>query len=288
MLDSKRTTIKVGYLISYDYEYMKTSLPKVYNFVEEIFLAVDSEGKTWSGENISIDNKFWEWIKDIDRENKITIYEDRFYIPGLTPMECDTRERNMLGKKMGISDWYVQIDSDEYFVDFESFSNKLRHFKPAEPTTVCCRVLTLFKQVSSGYLLMDSAAETLSFATNNPVYDLARNNSSGNKTIYWNDIVLHQSWARSKSEIMLKLSNWSHKNDFNTESFYKLWDAIDEYNYHCLSNFHPLYPITWPKLKMMDGSVQDILNSKQIREFKVIASITKKNFFSRLWKRVKG
>lgn len=281
--------IKVGYLISYDYEFVKTSLPRVYNSVTEIVFAVDINRKTWAGEDFFISDDFWKWVKETDVENKITIYEDDFSIPGLTTMECDTRERNMLGKRMGACDWYVQIDSDEYFLDFEAFAAKLREFKPVEPTTVYCSVATLFKEAPSGYLLIDESLETLSFATNNPTYDFARNNESGNKQVIWNDLVLHQSWARTPSEIYQKLNNWSHKDDFNTESFYKLWNAIDENNYYCLNNFHPLAPSTWPKLKFIAGNISQILNSTEINTIRGIAPIPKKkNPLSRLWKKIKS
>jgi len=283
--------IKVGYLISYDYEFVKISLPRVYDFVSEIILAVDADGKTWSGQDLQIGSDFWSWIEEFDKDHKITIYKDQFFIPGLSPMECDTRERNLLGQKMGVCDWYIQIDSDEYFVDFEVFVKRLSSLEAKEPTSVYCSVATLFKQLPMGFLLIDKSFETLSFATNNPVYDLARNNTSGNKHVHWDNLVLHQSWARTDQEILLKLANWSHKNDFNTASFYKLWNAVDEYNYYCLSNFHPLSPVTWPKLVMMKGNITDILNSEDLRVFKSRADgpeVKRKNLLSRVWKAIKS
>lgn len=283
-------TIKVGYLISYDYEFVKNSLPRVYDFVEEIFFAVDVDGKTWSGESFEIDSDFWNWVKEFDKDNKITIYKDQFYIPGLTPMECDTRERNLLGQRMGNANWYIQIDSDEYFVDFEAFVRKLKAYKPSKPTTIYCSVATLFKELGTGFLLIDESFETLSFATNNPVYNLARNNTSGNEQVHWDDLMLHQSWARTAEEIQQKLSNWSHRDDFNINSFYNLWNAIDEDNYDCLRNFHPLYPVTWPKLVLFRGTINEILNSDQLKNFKTSKTviIKKKPFLSRLWKKLKS
>jgi hypothetical protein len=282
--------IKVGYLISYDYEFVKTSLPRVYDSVAEIYFAVDKDRKTWSGQDFEIKEPFWDWVREFDTLNKITIYEDSFYVPGLSPMECDTRERNLLSKRMGEADWYVQIDSDEYFLDFKAFAERLLNFNPADPTSVYCHVATLFKKVESGYFLIRDSIETLSFATNNPVYDLARNNESGNKHVVWDDLVLHQSWAREPEEIRLKLSNWSHKNDFNTKSFYKLWDAIDEHNYYGVSNFHPLYPPTWPGLIFFSGSIQKILESASAAELRGGGHkpVKKKPLLSRLWKEIRA
>lgn len=283
-------TIKVGYLISYDYEFIKTSLLRVYDFAEEIFFAVDADRKTWSGQSFTIEDDFWDWVKQVDTANKITIYEDHFYVPELTPMECDTRERNMLGKRMGKSDWYIQVDADEYFVDFGAFVNKLQAYNPEKPVTVYCKVATLFKQLSSGYLIINNTVETLSFATNNPVYDLARNNESGNMQVHWDDLVLHQSWARSSSEIQMKLTNWSHKNDFNTESFYNLWNAVDEFNYRCLRDFHPLHAVSWPGLMVARGTIGEILDLAKISgiEDDTVREKKKKSLLSRLWKEIKS
>lgn len=283
--------LKIGYLISYDYEFVKISLPRVYDFVSEIILAVDLYGKTWSGQDIEISSDFWSWIEEFDKLNKIVIYKDQFFIEGLSPMECDTRERNLLGQRMGVCDWYIQIDVDEYFVDFEEFAHRLSSLKVNEPTSVYCSIATLFKQLPSGYLVIDTSSDGLCFATNNPVYNLARNNTSGNKHLHWDDLVLHQSWARSDEEILLKLNNWSHKDDFNTMSFYKLWSAMDEHNYYCLSNFHPLNPATWPKLVMMNGTITDILNSGELEVLTCQpkrAEIKKKNALSRIWKKIKS
>jgi len=281
--------VKVGFLVSYDFEYLKISLPRVYAHATEIYLAVDAERKTWSGGDYTIPNEFWSWIEEIDTEQKIKVYQDKFFVEGLTPMECDTRERNMLGKAMGRSDWYIQIDSDEFFHDFELFVSKLRHFMTSELITVNCRVITLFKELSSGFLAIDGSFETLSFATNNPVYDIARCNTTGNKQLNWDDLVYHQSWARDPAAIKFKLTNWSHKDDFNTESFFNLWFAIDEFNYLYLRDFHPLHPITWPRLKWIPRNLIDILNSEESKQLRGEALIQKKkkNLFSRLWREIK-
>ncbi|MEJ2882486.1 hypothetical protein [Pedobacter sp. GR22-6] len=278
-------TIKVGFLISYDYEFIKISLPRVYSEVEEIYFAVDVNGLTWSGEPIVIADEFWDWVNEFDIEKKIRIYRDHFYVDGLTPMECDTRERNLLGKQMGEADWYVQIDSDEYFDDFPAFAQKLREFKPSGPVTIGCKIITLFKHVAKGYLFVAGSREVLDFATNNPIYDIARNNTSGNEQIEWEDLVLHQSWARTPEEIYLKLHNWSHKDDFNVESFFKLWNAIDEHNFHVVQNFHPLAPGIWPSLKYVEGGLDGLLNF-EVEEPEV--SVKRKPLLSRLWKEIKG
>ena len=88
--------IQVGYLISYDYELIKNSLPNVYKESDTIFLAIDVNRKTWKGDIIEINPDFFDWIKSFDTDNKIVIYEDDFYVQSLTAMQCEVRERKML------------------------------------------------------------------------------------------------------------------------------------------------------------------------------------------------
>ena len=115
--------IQVGFLVSYDYELLKNSLPRVYEESDTIILAIDKERKTWNGDSFSINDSFFAWIKEIDILNKVSIYEDDFYVADLSTMECEVRERKMLSEKMGIGNWLIQLDADEYFIDFEGFVN---------------------------------------------------------------------------------------------------------------------------------------------------------------------
>ena len=92
--------IQVGFLVSYDYELLKFAIPPIYEDSDEIFLAIDKNRKTWNGSDIYIEDHFFEWIKTFDVHNKIRIYEDDFYVPSISGMQNDTRERFMLSNKM--------------------------------------------------------------------------------------------------------------------------------------------------------------------------------------------
>jgi len=88
--------IKAGFLISYDYEYLKIALPLIYSCddISEIYLAIDQNFKTWNGEDFTLPDSFFQWIKDFDTKKKITIYRDNFYVSELSTIDCDTRETN--------------------------------------------------------------------------------------------------------------------------------------------------------------------------------------------------
>jgi len=94
--------IHVGFLLSYDYEKLKLSIPPIYKNADRIFIALDKNFLTWSGNKFKVDESFFKWLKDIDEDHKIEIYRDDFYIPTLNPIQNDTRERHLLSIKMGI------------------------------------------------------------------------------------------------------------------------------------------------------------------------------------------
>lgn len=44
----------------------------------------------------------------------------------MSTIDLDTRQRNMMAKVMGEGGWHLQIDSDEYPIDFEKLTTFLR------------------------------------------------------------------------------------------------------------------------------------------------------------------
>ncbi|WP_396188030.1 hypothetical protein [Flavobacterium sp.] len=242
--------IHVGFLLSYDYELLKYSLPPVYKFADKIFLAKDINNKTWSGNNFTIDPSFFVWLNEFDIDNKIEIYEDDFSLPNLNAIENDTRERTMLSKKMGIGNWLIQIDSDEYFLDFEDFVKKLRKYDKylENPEKNKIQIfgwwLIIYKYTETGILYVNKPLKA-AFATNYPNYTCARRTDE--RVIYFNNLVLHESVARTEKELEFKLKNWGHNKDVNP-NFLDKWKSVSEFNYKEMNNFYYIEPERWKKL----------------------------------------
>ena len=255
--------IKVGFLVSYDYAYLYRSLPMVYDNADAITLAIDADNLTWSGNPIVIDDSFYKWISKTDVNNKITIYKDKFYVPENTPTENDTRERQLLGKAMGEGGWHIQIDSDEYFVDFKGFANYLKsishYLKNPEkkPVEVYVQWITLFRKVEGGFLYINGGLDPIEVATNLPDYKYMRANLHSKKIIT-KFILLHQSWARDEEEIYTKIKNWSHNNDIDSAESFNFWKSINLDNYKTIRNFHGQDPRKWESLGFV--AKDDILN----------------------------
>ena len=180
--------INVGFLVSYDWYLLKNSLLRVYQDADIIFLALDKKRITWSGNPFAFDEQsFKKMIAEMDVNQKIHLYEDDFYLPELTPIQCDNRERTLLAKQMGEGGWHIQIDSDEYLLDFNGFTKYLLKLNPdpqpkQKPINVCCNFINLIKKTERGFI-MDNFLENQSnapIATNVPIYEAARRNGHSN------------------------------------------------------------------------------------------------------------
>jgi len=244
--------IKVGYLVSYDYEYMKYSLPTVYNHADSIAIAIDKDRLTWKGAKYEIADSFFEWLKDYDKDNKIKIYEDSFYDPELTVIENDTRERNMLARFMGDGGWHIQVDTDEYFLDFDKFVNYLKNLNAKVSTSVLAEWITIFRYDENYMFILDNN-ERFPVATNYALYESTRYTKKTKKKIYTKFKAIHQSWGRTEEELRQKLENWGHSNDFDTESYFQFWKTIDKYTYKYICDFHPITPHFWHKLECVEA-----------------------------------
>lgn len=248
--------IKVGYLLSYDYQYIFTSIELIYDFVDKIVICYDKDGKTWAGNNIKIPNEVFEKIKSIDYKNKIFLYSDSFYIEGLPPIELETRQRNMLAKQMGEGGWHIQLDCDEYPINFDKLSIFLRKYQyllknPSKtPVNFLVNWVTLFKQNEYAFFVVTPYTEKCCLITNVPDYLLARR-PKNDFFIPLDFNLIHQSWARDREEIIQKITNWGHKDDFDTQNFFKKWESLNLDNYTKYKNFHPLSPDEWKSIKFI-------------------------------------
>ena len=280
--------IKIGCLVSYDYKYFEYSLPVFYKHADIIVLAIDKDRLTWSGQLFEIPVSFFDWIKSLDIDNKIEIYEDSFYNSELTTMECDTRERNMLANRLGIGGWHIQIDSDEYFLDFGGFVHYLKTLDSNKSHSIFAEWITIFKQKESEIFLIDSK-ERVPIATNRPIYSNARflKKDKDVKEIYSSFKILHHSWGRSVEELEQKLANWSHNKDFDVTSYFNLWKVIDRYNYKFLHNFHPLDGVSWKALECIEAStIPELIASVKVQQkIKKEEENGQNSFFNRLFRK---
>lgn len=245
--------IKVGVLLAYDYEFVKNSLPKIYPYADKIFYSLDIERRSWSGSKFPFDEGILGWIKEYDTLDKIQIREASYFSDLRSPMENDTYQRNDLAKFMGEGGWHIQIDVDEYFVNFEGFVKYLRENKRLHKlankykTTISIFWINLFKSDSEGFFYIKDSVQSAKIATNYPVYYKARNTYQFN--IFLPFFMVHQSYDRPESELLFKLTNYSHKEEIDGVAYVDFWKSINVDNFHKVKNFFPTEPKNaWKRL----------------------------------------
>ncbi|EMR03695.1 hypothetical protein [Cesiribacter andamanensis] len=274
--------IKVGFCVAYDWELLKTSLPLVYPYADRICLSLDKDRKSWAGNHFEFnEHKFNGFLKEIDKDNKILLIEKDFSDTCRTTRENCNLQRTAMAEALGTGGWHIQIDADEYFLDFENFVNYLKKLHPCptgkeKPFNVLANYVPLIKQVNGGFLYVDflnSIPESAPFATTSPKYERARHNG------YFNMIspfyVVHETWARNEDDLWFKINNWGHSSEELHEvkkrkSYFDLWKALDENNYFYVRNFHPAVPVAWPALDFQMGTTAaEFIDNFKVPKFPV-------------------
>ena len=151
---------------------------------------------------------------------------------------------------MGIGNWLIQVDSDEYFVDFKKFIADLRKYDSylinpeKRPIQIGAFWLNLYKYTNNGILYVDKPHK-LVVATNFPNYKWGRQTKQ--RVIYTNTILLHETLSRTEEGIKFKIENWGHSHEVNND-FLDKWKKVNENNYKEFSNFYYIEPERWKKL----------------------------------------
>lgn len=284
--------IKLGMCVAYDWLLLKQSLPPLYPHVDQIVLSLDKDRKTWSGEHFQFDQElFISFVREIDRDSKIKVLEEQFYHPSKSPIENDNAQRTAMATALGSGGWHLQVDADEYFLDAVGFVQELHRIssnpEQLKPINITCPWISLIKKLDNGYLFVlptNGKYETTPIATNVPEYTNARRNGHFNHLAPY--YILHDTWSREPRQLQAKLRSWGHSIDFDVESYFNLWLALDAHNYKYIRNFHPLSPELWPALGFSQASNAEELMNQLPAILPAISKPWGQN--SRLWSKLKS
>lgn len=275
-----KTIIKTGFCVAYDWILLKNSLPRVYEHSDIICLALDKHRKSWAGNPYEFDDKaFYQFVKEIDTDNKIILIEEDFALPELNARQNGNRHRMRIAEAMGKGGWHIQVDADEYFLDFKGFTEYLKKLNPnpkgtEKPFNVEVGLYDLIKKTDAGYIYVDFMGKVpgmTPFATNVPKYTYARRNGHFNKKSPF--VAIHETWTRSEAELRFKLGNHGHSvEEFQDrdviKSFVKIWKALDKNNYQYIKNFHFVDSNSWPALNFCEGkNIEELLQKFIIPPF---------------------
>jgi hypothetical protein len=162
-------------------------------------------------------------------------------------MENEVLERRALSLECAQGNWIIQIDSDEILMNAPEFKQWIQAAPPE--LRYSARWFTVFKSFGDQVLMVDPPTELAPIATKlRGQYTTGRVTAQPQALSPLN--LLHFSWGRTPEQVLAKLRNWSHANDFDVNAFFDLWQSVNLQNYHSLHNFHPLNGPIWPSLKL--------------------------------------
>jgi len=275
--------IQVGFLMSYDYEKLKISIPPVYKEADTIYLALDEKCRTWSGTEFKVNSEFYTWLEAFDVDKKIILYKGNFFVPSLSAIENDTRERFMLSQKMGVGNWLVQVDADEIFVNFKKFVKTLRKYDKylnnpsSNPIQISGFLINIYKYLDEGMLYVNQPTKVF-LATNYPNYKVARKTKE--RIIYTDNVLLHECLSRTEEQLRFKFKNWGHNDELNT-TFFDKWRMADETNYKSIKNVFYLESHKWKELGYFKSKSLDVIKKLIDEDVKLNPSrwfLFRKNF----------
>ncbi|MGD9681656.1 MAG: hypothetical protein AB7W16_10765 [Candidatus Obscuribacterales bacterium] len=235
-------------LLAYDIAYFEESVRSYVDIVDEVVIGLDENRETWSGGTFELDSEITGKLLGVS--DKVRIIQDQFYMPGLSPMENDTRERNFLSSHIEGADWLLSVDSDELLMNAQDLDEFL-HAQKDKSSCVLGNWVSVYKELDDSYLVVGKDGEIFLHPTPivtavPEIFINARWTTQSN--IMSPAILLHFTWARSEAELRRKLANWSHSSDFSIEHHFDLWVNADGNNYKTYKDFHPLTADAWPGL----------------------------------------
>ncbi len=236
-------------LLSYDYKYAYDAIKSYYDIADEIILGYDKDFISWAGNKFEINlTELEEFIKDIEGHGpkKIKLISGKYH-GFVNPMENEVYERNMLKDACSLSNWIIQIDCDERLINPNEFKSWIE--TAPKDRLITANWMSIFKIIDNKKIIIDAKEKVRIGTWGFSLYESGRGTKQ--KELESPLLLSHYSWGRTPEELWQKLTNWGHKNDFDTSEFFELWKSVNLDNYKDFKNIHPLNGTDWPSLKIL-------------------------------------
>jgi hypothetical protein len=247
-------------LISYDANYLPSSIKSYYDYVDEIILGLDENRISWSKNKFEFDeDNLWSELSKIDTKDKIRVVESNFHRSSI-PIENDTHERNFL-KEQCVHDWVLSFDADEILVNAKPFFNN--YFPIVEAYNNIELMFTWFlvyKEFEEGYLVIADEDRKNIFTKDVQGFSARKNLhtytycrwTNAEKKVITPLAILHYSFCRPDKELSKKINNFGHSVESKKDPFYSIQKQITLDNYKNLINFKTSnMGAQWPTLKFV-------------------------------------
>lgn len=283
-----------AYVLPGDPVWLKESLGQYYGLLDDLVIPVPQGGLGWSGGPIPVDECL-QIIRNVDSRGIAREVVEEWVAPE-DPMRGETEQRQAaLNALAETVDWVLQIDNDEFVprpavlmeaveladslgVDavelpmrvlfrrtkrnvFEVVGREgeLHHEYPGPVLVRPTVQLDRARATTGRFLRMASPSAASSL-------QLSRSPAENETRLLEyasDDAIVHNSWARSTTEIRRKVASWAHSGDANFTTYVWLrWWPVP-FAWWALREFHPFSRGLWPRLRRVPnrGVVADVPSS---------------------------
>lgn len=292
-----------AYVLAADPTWLEHSIGVYYDCVEEIVVSYDSFGKGWTGFPIPVEECLSR-LRAIDRKGKMRFEGGCYSTPASDPMHNDTLQRNSaLASASQGADWVLQLDTDEWLPNLGTFYAAIER---ADALGLCgleWPMRVLYRRIRDGALEVCSSRRKDHFEYIAPVavragtqlvhsrrserpflralvhgdhesIQLKKRPSSievRECLLEAPDAIVHNSWARTPSDLRRKLASWSHSS-WRAWLYYATRWLPSRWTWRWMRNLHPFFGGVWPALRVCHAPLPDHLSNDPWRNAGITAT----------------
>lgn len=274
-----------AYVLTGDPEWLRSSLQRYYDVLDELVVLVPEDGIGWAGRPVPVADCL-EAVADVDRRGIARIVSGR-WVDRQRPIDADTAQRQFGLQQLSSCDWVIQIDNDEILPDVSALAQVIAD---ASPSVVGIEwpMRVLFRRLDGLRFL------AISDRSGGPVFEYpgpvavrptvqlvdARRTSpeSGNviRCVIPHDetslqlrrpaaaheirrelasaehAILHNSWGRSPGSVWNKIRTWGHAQGAKSVLFYVATWLPAPLLWRHRTDLHPFAEGLWPGLAPLE------------------------------------
>jgi len=271
-----------AYVLAADPTWIESSVGAYYPHVEKIIVSFDRTGRGWTGASIPVEECISR-LRCMDGDRKMQFIGGCYSERVSDPMENDTLQRNAaLAQATEGARWVLQLDTDEWLPDVDAFLEALAHAERLDLGALEWPMRVLYRKMSGGRILEVCSRErgdhfeyiapvavrtgvrlVHSRRTACPFLravargddksgQLRRPLAEGERRealLDSSEAIIHNSWARSPSDLRRKLASWSHAGARAWIYYLARW-LPSVWLWPWMKNLHPFFGDVWPALRV--------------------------------------
>lgn len=270
-----------AYVLPGDPVWMRSSLARYYHRLDDLVVAVPSDGLGWTGRRIPV-QECLAIIAEVD-ERGIARYVEGTWTDPEQPMRADTAQRQAALDALGDAvDWVLQIDNDEVIPDVDRLI-EVAHQAGEGTTAIEWPMRVLYRHVGGTSYLSVAASDgrpvhdypgpvlirpeaTLVNArrpagaailratvigddVSLPVRHAPQAGETRRECLDPSDAIVHNSWGRSPSEVWRKTRTWGHASGLRGVLYFGARWYPSRWAWRWQRDLHPFARGLWPRLR---------------------------------------